>query len=141
MPLFWTAERVTESQAWAARGRAKAPQLGTLDVTLGLPTFLGDDLDALREAARQNLVLYTGLPFFQRLFRDMGFAEEAALMERGEGMAGLSDRLLDAICLIGPIERCQERLAAFRAAGVDLPILYPPIGVEGARAVIQAFRR
>jgi hypothetical protein len=53
----------------------------------------------------------------------------------------LIDRLLDGICLIGPMERCQERLAAFREAGVDLPILYPPIGVDGARQVIQAFRR
>jgi probable F420-dependent oxidoreductase len=141
MPLFWTAERVAQSKAWAARGRAQAPDLGPVDTTLGLPTFVGDDLEALREAARQNLVLYTRLPFFQRLFRDMGFADEAALMERGEGMAGLSDRLLEAICLIGPMERCREQLAAFRESGVDLPILYPPVGVEGARQVVQAFRR
>ena len=141
MPLFWTAERVTQSTAWAARGREQAPELGPVDVTLGLPTFIGDDLEALREAARQNLVLYTGLPFFQRLFREMGFPEEAALMERGEGTASLSDRLLDGICLIGPIQRCQEQLAAFREAGVNLPILYPPIGVDGARQVLQAFQR
>ena len=70
-----------------------------------------------------------------------GVPYEAALMQRGEGMADLSDRLLEAICLIGPIERCQEQLAAFREAGVDLPILYPPIGVEGTRQVIQVFRR
>jgi hypothetical protein len=85
--------------------------------------------------------LYTGLPFFQRLFREMGFPDEADLMERGDGIASLSDRLLDGICLIGPMERCQEQLAAFREAGVDLPILYPPIGVDGAQQVIQAFRR
>jgi hypothetical protein len=53
----------------------------------------------------------------------------------------LSDRLLDAVCLIGPISRCREQLQAFRAAGVDLPILSPPIGAEGAREVIRAFRR
>ena len=141
MPLFWTAERVAQSKAWAARGREQAPELGRVDITLGLPTFIGDDLEALREAARQNLVLYTGLPFFQRLFQEMGFPEEAALMVRGEGMAGLSDRLLDAICLIGSMERCQERLTAFREAGVDLPILYPPIGVEGARQVLRSFQR
>ena len=141
MPLFWPAERVAESKAWAARGRAKASGLGPLDTTLGVPTFVGDDLDALRTAARQNLVLYTGLPFFQRMFRASGFAEEAALMEQGQGMASLSDRLLDAICLLGPLDRCRERLAAFRGAGVDLPILYPPVGVDGARQVIQAFRR
>jgi hypothetical protein len=56
-------------------------------------------------------------------------------------MAGLSDRLLDAICLLGPLDRCRERLAEYRAAGVGLPILYPPIGVAGARDVIRAFAR
>jgi hypothetical protein len=48
--------------------------------------------------------------------------------------------MLDAICLIRPILRCREQLAAFRVAGVDLPILSPPIGVEGAREVIRALR-
>ena len=48
-------------------------------------------------------------------------------------------RFLNAVCLIGPVGHCRERLAAFRAAGLDLPILMPPIGVEGARAVLKAF--
>lgn len=141
MPYLWSAARVKQSKAWAARGRAKAAGLGPLDITLGLPTFVGDDLDAMRATARQNLVLYTGLPFFQRLFRASGFTTEAAQMEHGDGLASLSDRLLDAVCLIGPLARCREQLAAFRAAGVDLPILVPPIGVDGVRAVIQVFSR
>jgi alkanesulfonate monooxygenase SsuD/methylene tetrahydromethanopterin reductase-like flavin-dependent oxidoreductase (luciferase family) len=141
MPLFWSPERVIKSKEWIARGRAKAPNLGTLDLTLGLPTFIGDDLGVMRDVARQNLVLYTGLPFFQRLFRASGFAAEADLMAQGQGIASLSDRLLDAVCLLGPLSRCRDRLATFRAAGVDFPILMAPIGVDGARAVIQAFRR
>lgn len=141
MPLFWSVERVVQSKAWAARGRAKAPQSGPLTMTLGLPTYVGDDFDALRELARQNLVLYTGLPFFRALLRVSGFVDEAVLMEQGDGMAGLSDRFLDATCLIGTAERCQDRLAEYRAAGVELPILYPPIGVDGAQQVIRAFRQ
>ncbi len=141
MPFLWSAARVKQAKAWIDRGRAKASGLGKLDLTLGLPTFVGDDLNALRETARQNLGLYTTFPFFQRLFRASGFTAEADEMEKGAGGAALSDRLLDAICLLGPIERCKEQLAAFRAAGVDLPILLPPIGIEGARAVMQAFRR
>lgn len=141
MPFLWSAPRVEQSKAWAARGRAKASGLGKLDVTLGVPTFLGDDVKAMREVARQNLGLYTTFPFFQRLFRASGFTTEAAQMEQGAGGAALSDRLLDAVCLLGPMDRCQQQLAAFRAAGVDLPILVPPIGVEGARATIKAFRR
>jgi alkanesulfonate monooxygenase SsuD/methylene tetrahydromethanopterin reductase-like flavin-dependent oxidoreductase (luciferase family) len=119
----------------------KAPTPGPLAITLGLPTFLGDDLAALRTAARQNLGLFTTFPFFQRLFRASGFAEEAVQMEQGAGAAALSDRLLDAVCLLGSVARCRAQLAAFRAAGVDLPILLPPVGVEGARGVIRAFGR
>src|SRR5713101_1087042 len=133
MPFLWSAARVKQAKAWIDRGRAKAAGLGKLDVTVGLPTFVGDDVKAMRETARQNLGLYTTFPFFQRLFRASGFTAEAAEMEKGVGGASLSDRLLDAVCLLGPLARCREQLAAFRTAGVDLPILVPPIGVDGAR--------
>jgi 5,10-methylenetetrahydromethanopterin reductase len=141
MPFLWSAPRVAQSQAWIARGRAKASGLGKLDITLGLPTFIGDDVKAMRDQARQNLVLYTTFPFFQRLFRASGFTAEADKMEKGAGMEGLSDRLLDAVCLLGPMARVREQLAAFRGAGVDLPILVPPIGVDGARGLFKTFRR
>jgi len=141
MPFLWSAARVKQAKMWIERGRSRASGLGKLDVTVGLPTFVGDDVKAMRETARQNLGLYTTFPFFQRLFRASGFAAEAAEMERGAGGAALSDRLLDAVCLLGPMARCQEQLAAFRSAGVDLPILVPPIGVDAARAVMSGFRR
>ncbi|HEY1293137.1 MAG TPA: LLM class flavin-dependent oxidoreductase [Chloroflexota bacterium] len=138
MPIFWSVPRVRQSKVWIDRGRATAPQSGPLDLTLGIPTFIGDDMDALRDAARQNLMLYTFFPLFQHLFRASGFAAEADRMERGDGAAAYSDELLDAICLIGPADRCRERLAEYRAAGVDMPILMPPLGVAGARDVIAA---
>ena len=141
MPFLWSAERVKKSKVWIDRGRAKASGLGKVDVTAGLPVFVGDDVKAMREAARANLGLYTTFPFFQRLFRASGFASEADQMEKGGGGASLSDRILDAVCLTGPMARCREQLAAFRSAGVDLPILVAPIGVDGARGVIKAFRR
>lgn len=140
MPFMWSAARVERSKVWAARGRAKAPGRGPLDTAHGIPTFIGDDIEALREMARANLAIFTTFPFYQRMFRASGFAEEAAKAEAGVGGASLSDRLLDAVCMIGPVARCREQLAAFCAAGVDLPILSPPIGVDGARAVIHAFR-
>ena len=141
MPFLWSADRVKKSKAWIDRGRSKSSGLGKLDVTLGLPTFIGNDLNAMREAARANLGLYTTFPFFQRLFRASGFEFEADQMEKGIGGSSLSDRILDAVCLTGPLTRCNEQLAAFRSAGVDLPILVAPIGVEGARGVIKAYRR
>src|SRR5438128_3718969 len=141
MPFLWSAERFSKSKAWIDRGRTRASGLGTLDVTAGLPIFIGDDVKAMRDAARQNLGLYTTFPFFQRLFRASGFAAEAAEMEKGVGGSAVSDQLLDAVCLLGPIARCREHLAAFRSAGVDLPTLVPPIRLDGTRTVIKAFRR
>src|SRR5439155_13114134 len=91
----------------AARGRAKSGR-GKPEMTLGLPTYVGDDIGALREAARANLAIFTTLPFFQRLMRASGFADEAHQAEQGAAGASLSDRLLDAICLIGPAARCRE---------------------------------
>ena len=141
MPFLWSADRVRKSKAWIDRGRAKSSGLGKVDVTLGLPTFIGEDVKAMREAARANLALYTTFPFFQRLFRASGFGPEADQMEKGVGGPSLSERILDAMCLTGPLTRCREQLGAFRSAGVDLPILVAPIGVDGARGVIKAFRR
>ena len=115
--------------------------LGKLDVTVGIPTYLGDDVKQMRELARGNLAVFTTFPFFQRLFRASGFGPEADQMEKGVGGAALSDRLLDAVCLLGPLERCREQLSAFRSAGADLPILMPSVDVNGTRAVIKAFAR
>jgi alkanesulfonate monooxygenase SsuD/methylene tetrahydromethanopterin reductase-like flavin-dependent oxidoreductase (luciferase family) len=139
MPTMWSPQRVEKSAEYIARGRARAPELGRLELTLGLPTFIGDDLDRLRAIARENLALYTGFPFFRRMWRESGFVDEADAMERGAGPAGLSDELLDSFCLIGPLSRCRERLASYRAAGVDLPILNPPVGPRAARDVVHAF--
>ncbi|HTG25029.1 MAG TPA: LLM class flavin-dependent oxidoreductase [Reyranella sp.] len=140
MPFLWSRERLARSAAWCARGRAKSAGRGKLEMTLGLPTFIGDSMPALMDAARANLGLYMSLPFFQNLLRISGFVEEAEKAEQGAGAASLSDKFLDAVCLIGPVARCRERLAAFSAAGLELPILVPPTGVEGARSVINAFR-
>lgn len=141
MPFMWSPARVTRSKVWIARGRSRAPDRGPLDIAMGIPVFVGDDVEVMRNAARANLALFTTFPFYQRMFRASGFMEEATKAEQGAGGDSYSDRMLDAICLIGPVSRCREQLAAFHAAGVDLPILSPPVGVEGAREVIKAFRQ
>ncbi|AEA28115.1 LLM class flavin-dependent oxidoreductase [Pseudonocardia benzenivorans] len=104
-----------------------------------IPTFLGSDLAECRDAARQNLALYTGLPFFRRMWRSSGYVAEVEQMEAGDGAASLSDAMLDSFCLLGPVARCRERLAEYRSSGVDLPILGPPVGPGPARQVIDAF--
>jgi alkanesulfonate monooxygenase SsuD/methylene tetrahydromethanopterin reductase-like flavin-dependent oxidoreductase (luciferase family) len=141
MPYLWSTARVTAAKAWIARGRARSPGRPPLELSLGMPVYVGDDTAAVRELARQNLAFYATFPYYQRLLRAQGFAAEAAKAEQGDPKGAWSDRLLDALCLVGPLGHCRERLAAYREAGVGLPILYPSIGVEAARATINAFRQ
>ena len=54
MPFLWSAPRVAQSKQWAAKGRTKAPGRAPVEITLGLPTFIGEDVEALRTAARGN---------------------------------------------------------------------------------------
>jgi alkanesulfonate monooxygenase SsuD/methylene tetrahydromethanopterin reductase-like flavin-dependent oxidoreductase (luciferase family) len=141
MPVFWPASRVRKSQTWIERGQAKASGRPKLDLTLGLPTFVGDNLAEARGMARRGMSTYAAVPTYQRLFRTCGFEEEASAAERGATFEAISDRLLDAFCLVGSAERCRERLEPFREAGVDLPILYCPLDFGEARKLIQAFRQ
>src|SRR5262245_3972768 len=67
MPFLWSAARVEQSKAWLQRGRAKAGGLGKVDISVGIPTYIGDDVKQQREVARGNLAVFTGFPFFQRL--------------------------------------------------------------------------
>jgi len=129
---------VRSSMRWAA-GRAKRDVLPEL--ALGLPTFLADDLEPARAAAREQLAAYAGLLFYRRLFREAGFEAEAEAMERGDILRGVSDRLLDAVCLLGPAAVCRDRLVALREAGVTLPILLPGgrDHAAAARAMIAVF--
>jgi alkanesulfonate monooxygenase SsuD/methylene tetrahydromethanopterin reductase-like flavin-dependent oxidoreductase (luciferase family) len=105
MPIWWSVERLKRSRIWVDRGRARSGRRGKLEMTLGLPTFVGNDTDRLRDAARANLGVFADLPFFQRLLRASGFSEEAERGEQGAGGEALSDRVLDAICRIGPRSR------------------------------------
>ena len=77
MPVWWSVDRVARSRRWIERGRAKSGGRAKLELTLGLPTYIGANVDALRAVARANLGLFTTLPFFQRLLRVSGFVEEA----------------------------------------------------------------
>jgi alkanesulfonate monooxygenase SsuD/methylene tetrahydromethanopterin reductase-like flavin-dependent oxidoreductase (luciferase family) len=113
-----------------AREHGRAP--GSITMTCGVPVFLHDDLKVAYDAARRGLAFYGGLPFYNRIFANNGFAEPAArIMEASKRRdsnamtAGVTNELADAVALIGPASRCIERLAAYREQGADVLILAP----------------
>jgi 5,10-methylenetetrahydromethanopterin reductase len=101
-------------------------------VSLLIPTFLHDDLSTARQAAREFLAHYVGMPHYAKAFEASGFAVEMDAVRKGlaagtprAAMAALSDRLLDEVLLVGPAARCRDQLEAFHEAGVEWATLGP----------------
>ena len=94
------------------------------------------------------LARYANLPFYGNMLARSGFADEveairAAWTRRDVAAAerAVSDDLADAVTLVGDPMRCRERLAAYRAAGATLTIVFPnPVGEPRAAAVARALR-
>lgn len=96
---------------------------------------------------RFQMAPYIAVPAYNRYLQAQGFEAEAGAVAKrwGEGdrkgaVDAITDEMVDALTLLGPAERCKERLEAFRAAGLDTPILMlmSPSGPEGA---LQALER
>ena len=136
--------RLPRVRAALDRGAARAGRnAAAVDITLGLLTCVSDDLQAARTAAKAALAMYGTLPFYNKLFQTSGFEQEAAAFSRGEAQA-VSDRMVEELVLFGPPARCREQLAAFRAAGIQLPIIRPvPVGdqpyAQAVRKAIETF--
>jgi len=106
-------------------------------------------VDEARRRLKPGVALYAGFfPRYYRLLAESGFAEAVAAIktawDRGdrEGAVRLvPDALIDAVALAGPPERCRERLAAYRQAGVGVPIVTPRVREGGGvKAVSEAIR-
>jgi hypothetical protein len=52
-----------------------------------------------------------------------------------DAAALVSDPMIDAFYVLGPAPRLRERIAAYRAAGVNLPLLLPRLDDFAATAV------
>lgn len=136
--------RMPRVMAALEKGAAKASRsVSSVDITNGLPTCISDDLETARTAARNNLGFYGGLPFYNKLFQSSGFVKEAEELAKGNTNA-VTDKMAEAVSLVGPPSRCREQLAAFREAGVQLPIIAPvalpgQTAAEAVRKAIQAF--
>jgi alkanesulfonate monooxygenase SsuD/methylene tetrahydromethanopterin reductase-like flavin-dependent oxidoreductase (luciferase family) len=132
----------------AAKNGRKAADIA---VTVGIPTFVDDNLEGAYETARQQLAFYPALPFYNRQLAKSGFEAEAkaamdaaARGDRKAQAAAVSNRLVDAVALVGPPQRCIERLAAFREAGAELPIIAPGAAqdaVGNTKRIIKIFSK
>jgi len=148
-PTPRTIARAVEHVAIGARRAGR--EAGTVDVASLIPCAVADSVAAAREAMRPAVGLYAGFfPRYNRLLAEAGFEEAVRAIkdafDRGGREAAakvVPDELIDAVALAGTPDTCRERLAAYRRAGLALPIVSPraagPEAKRMAMGVIRAF--
>lgn len=135
-PIFFNPEKAEDIWgASLAAGYAKrSPDLGKLDVTVGVHVAFSEDeteTAAFLDMVRPQLALYIGgmgargRNFYHDLACRYGFEKVANVVQehylagrKNDAVAAVPDELVHAVSLIGPRAAVQERLARFRAAGV-----------------------
>jgi F420-dependent oxidoreductase-like protein len=122
LPLFFSPEHV---DAFALPALPEA-----FDVAPMVQTAIGDDVAAMRDAVRPQIALYVGAfgsrdrNFYKDLVSRFGFEAEAQAIQDAaldgrmtDAVGAVPDALVDAVALVGPVERVRDRLAAYAEAG------------------------
>jgi F420-dependent oxidoreductase-like protein len=116
------------------------------DVAPMVLTAIHDDVATARDEVRPQIALYVGAygsrgqNFYADLVRRYGFEaevdriQEAALDRRmGDATAAVTDELVDALTLVGPVGRVRERAHAYAEAGATslLAMTKDPASIRG----------
>ena len=149
LPLNFWPEKAKE--VWGGSidaGLAKrSPDLPPLEVVAGGLLAIGRDVDHVRDNARPMLALYfggmgaQGKNFYNDVLRRYGYEQVADEIQdaylggdRKAAMAMVPQELVDAMSLVGDEGFVQDRLAAYREAGVTV-LNVQPAGPNGLRDI------
>jgi probable F420-dependent oxidoreductase len=128
------------------RGAERAGRDGRNDeVVARFQIGITDDVAAARNLVRAAFAGYVATPVYNRFFDWVGYGDVAkgvahgfATKDRKATAAAISDDFIDQISILGSLEECREKLAAFVEAGVTTPILSPlAASPEAAQAVYE----
>ena len=91
-----------------------------------------DDMEIARGAARRLIAHYMGHPTYVNACVQMGFGKEAATVAEAMARVGedgaaaaVTDRMQEALAIVGPADYCRKEVEARRALGINLPIIGP----------------
>jgi F420-dependent oxidoreductase-like protein len=155
-PIFFMPEKAGSvwGDALAAGKARRDPALGALQIVVGVPVAIGDDVDPVLEQVRPQLALYIGgmgargRNFYNDLARRYGYEDEARTIQdlyldgrKDEAAAVVPEELVRAVSLVGPESYVAERVAAFREAGVTTLVLQPlDDSSEGRLRTVETMR-
>jgi F420-dependent oxidoreductase-like protein len=139
-PVFFYPELAHSvwGDALKAGAQKRNPRLGPLDVMVGAPLAIGDDVDGRLAAAKPQLALYIGgmgakgRNFYHTVATRYGFGEAADRIQdlytagrKSEAIAAVPDDLVRSVSLIGSPGFVKERADAFAEAGVTTLLVSP----------------
>jgi alkanesulfonate monooxygenase SsuD/methylene tetrahydromethanopterin reductase-like flavin-dependent oxidoreductase (luciferase family) len=140
MPYMSTTDYISTLRGYVAEGaKAAGRDPSEIDITLGIPSIVSDDLELAQQAGIKGFSPYLNFPFYQRLMINNGYGDAIDKIRAGEKPADVfTTEMLDSVALVGPADRCRAKLQEYRDAGVDLPIIVPgAAGKQGNVEVMQ----
>lgn len=109
-----------------------------------IPTCVSDDIEAAKAVNRRTLTSYAQLPNYRNYWKEAGYVEEMAAVERALAERRLddipkylTDRWLADVTLFGPAARVRDGLEAWYAAGIRTPIIVPSSAVGNQMTALE----
>jgi probable F420-dependent oxidoreductase len=134
----WAVEQVRKGEAASATGNR-------CTIYAYVHAGVCERTDRAVELARRDLFSYAVVDAYARSFRDAGFGDEVdeirerhASRDREGALAAVSDRMIDAIDVIGDADQVRRAVEEYVTAGVDVPVLMPLPWGEDRRATLRA---
>ncbi len=97
-----------------------------------IPTCVSDDVEAAKAVNRRTLTSYVQLPNYRNYWKEAGYQEEMAAVEKcmaeqrlDDIPKCLSDKWLADTTLFGPADKVREGVEAWFDAGIKTPIIVP----------------
>lgn len=134
LPIFFSPEHYADTydaniqEGFAAAGGKTFDQF---DIAPTVPVIISDDLEAARNAVKPQLALYIGgmgakgRNFYNDLAVRYGFEAAAATIQdhylagrKMDAINAVPDALVDAVALVGPVDRIRDRLQLWKAAPI-----------------------
>jgi probable F420-dependent oxidoreductase len=132
--LNWIApERVPESIRRLEAGARRAGRtLADFEIAGFVRTCVTDDATPVRRALAREITGYAIVESYASFFRTSGFAAEIDALvaawqagDRAGAVKQISERMLDALGVVGPEDACRARMAEFTRAGLTMPVVMP----------------
>jgi len=119
-----------------------------VEVAVYVRTCVTDERASVREALARDITGYAIVGAYARFFAASGFAEEVEAVnaawrtgDRAGAVKEISERVLDGLGAVGPVEACRAQLEAFARTGAT-PVVLPfaPPGSAARASLLHTFR-